>query len=223
LKHESSEPAHQQASPPEPPFIQPTLASGSARLPPDGLNVPVGERHPLAFLAAAGIGLLLLGLLSASAYFYSHRGSDLAELAALPSSNKPPAVASVMPRAASHLPPSEAMQAQASPPASSAAVPPAAGNPGENPPARTKQAERKRTRQSATHAQRNAENRSGFRAEFRNIFGQTLETRIYASEKMRERALARWREDKAIIEPNGTLNEKYVVKHKPSPMPGFDH
>ncbi len=228
LQHEPSAARPDPQASADTPFIQPTPVSGVGDVRPNAFNLAPPE-HDLIDLTvrAAPIALgiiLLLGLLIGGAYYYTHRGHELAELAVLPPPLVPkdtpqaPAPGAATPAAGNAPAPSDATPpatAASSTESESSAEPPPKGKPGAR--------DRARSKQPALRLQRNMENRSGYRAEFKNIFDQTLETRVYASEKIRRKALERWREDKTIIEPNGALNDKYVVKHQPSPMPGFEY
>lgn len=57
--------------------------------------------------------------------------------------------------------------------------------------------------------------------EFKRTWGPVLEERVYPSREMSQRAQALWHREGKILEPNGKINETYVVKPKTfSPIPG---
>jgi|GEM_PF-1959976 len=61
----------------------------------------------------------------------------------------------------------------------------------------------------------------GYVVTFKRVWGQVVEERIYPSSEMSRRALELWRREGKILEPNGKINEAYVVKPKTfSPIPG---
>ena len=56
---------------------------------------------------------------------------------------------------------------------------------------------------------------------FRRNWGPVLEERVYSSEEMSRRARELWQREGKILEPNGRINETYVVKPKGfTPIPG---
>jgi hypothetical protein len=56
---------------------------------------------------------------------------------------------------------------------------------------------------------------------FRRNWGPVLEERVYSSEEMSQRARELWQREGKILEPNGGINESYVVKPKAfTPIPG---
>lgn len=62
---------------------------------------------------------------------------------------------------------------------------------------------------------------SGYKVAFKVGFGQLAETRTYPSKQMRNRALELWTLEQKILEPDGTVNDKYVLKEAEfSPIPG---
>lgn len=62
---------------------------------------------------------------------------------------------------------------------------------------------------------------SGYKVAFRVGFGQLAETRTYPSKQMRNRALELWTLEQKILEPDGTVNDKYVFKEDEfNPIPG---
>ena len=62
---------------------------------------------------------------------------------------------------------------------------------------------------------------TGYKVAFRVGFGQLAETRTYPSKQMRNRALELWTLEQKILEPDGTVNDKYVLKKAEfSPIPG---
>ena len=62
---------------------------------------------------------------------------------------------------------------------------------------------------------------SGYKVAFKVGFGQLAETRTYPSKQMRNRALELWTLEQKILEPDGTVNDKYVLKEAEfRPIPG---
>lgn len=62
---------------------------------------------------------------------------------------------------------------------------------------------------------------SGYKVAFKVGFGQLAATRTYPSKQMRNRALELWTLEQKILEPDGTVNDKYVRKEAEfSPIPG---
>jgi len=53
-------------------------------------------------------------------------------------------------------------------------------------------------------------------ATFKGAFGITVEKRSYHSEQMKQKALDLWEREKKILEPDGSINDKYVLKPKPA-------
>jgi hypothetical protein len=63
----------------------------------------------------------------------------------------------------------------------------------------------------------------GYVVTFKRVWGQVVEERIYPSGEMSRRALELWHREGKILEPNGKINETYVVKPKTfSPIPGHE-
>ena len=62
-----------------------------------------------------------------------------------------------------------------------------------------------------------------YHAQFKGAFGLVLlEERRYHSAEMKQKALELWDKEQKILEPDGTINDKYVVKpQKPRGIPGF--
>jgi len=61
----------------------------------------------------------------------------------------------------------------------------------------------------------------GYKVAFKVGFGQLVETRTYPSKQMRNRALELWTLEQKILEPDGTVNDRYVLKENEfSPIPG---
>lgn len=59
------------------------------------------------------------------------------------------------------------------------------------------------------------------KAIFRRIFGIVVTERSYPTEEMKQRALDLWTREQKILEPNGSINTKYVLKPETfSPIPG---
>ena len=57
---------------------------------------------------------------------------------------------------------------------------------------------------------------------FKRFWGPVLEERVYPNRKMTSRARTLWDREGKILEADGTINDKYVVKPKTfSPIPGF--
>ena len=65
-----------------------------------------------------------------------------------------------------------------------------------------------------------AQSMDNFQAMFQGAFGRVVEKRSYPSEEMKLRALGLWAAEWKILEPDGTINEKYVVKPKFNPLLG---
>lgn len=62
---------------------------------------------------------------------------------------------------------------------------------------------------------------TGYKVAFKVGFGQLAETRTYPSKQMRNRALELWTLEQKILEPDGTVNDKYVLKEAEfRPIPG---
>lgn len=62
---------------------------------------------------------------------------------------------------------------------------------------------------------------TGYKVAFKVGFGQLVETRTYPSKQMRNRALELWTLEQKILEPDGTVNDKYVLKEDEfRPIPG---
>jgi|GEM_PF-6488931 len=59
-----------------------------------------------------------------------------------------------------------------------------------------------------------------YKASFKRIFGRVVEERTYANEAMKQRALRLWAREQVILEPDGSLNDKYAIKPEFSPIPG---
>jgi hypothetical protein len=56
---------------------------------------------------------------------------------------------------------------------------------------------------------------------FRRNWGPVLEERVYGSEEMSRRARQLWQREGKILEPNGRINDTYIVKPKTfTPIPG---
>ena len=62
----------------------------------------------------------------------------------------------------------------------------------------------------------NAQPEAVYEAKFKGVFGITIEERLYPTEEMRENALELWASERKILEPDGTINEKHVVKQPES-------
>lgn len=60
----------------------------------------------------------------------------------------------------------------------------------------------------------------GYKAQFRQLFGMKVIERTYPSMAMKQRALQLWTREQKILEPDGTINDKYAPKAAPSPIPG---
>lgn len=57
---------------------------------------------------------------------------------------------------------------------------------------------------------------------FKRFWGPVLEERVYPNRKMTKRARTLWDREGKILEADGTINDKYVVKPKTfAPIPGF--
>jgi hypothetical protein len=57
---------------------------------------------------------------------------------------------------------------------------------------------------------------------FKRFWGPVLEERVYPNRKMTRRARILWDSEGKILEADGTINDKYVVKPKTfAPIPGF--
>lgn len=57
---------------------------------------------------------------------------------------------------------------------------------------------------------------------FKRFWGPVLEERVYPNRKMTRRARTLWDREGKILEADGTINDKYVVKPKTfAPIPGF--
>ena len=57
---------------------------------------------------------------------------------------------------------------------------------------------------------------------FKRFWGPVLEERVYPNRKMTRRARMLWDREGKILEADGTINDKYVVKPKTfAPIPGF--
>lgn len=65
-------------------------------------------------------------------------------------------------------------------------------------------------------AQHDAEHApKGYHVSFKGPFGITVEKRTYPTEQMRQQALDLWDREKKILEPDGSINDKYVLRSKP--------
>ena len=66
-----------------------------------------------------------------------------------------------------------------------------------------------------------AESNERYQANFNLALGVIVETRTYPSKKMKQRAMELWATEKKILEPDGSINDKYVLKKSDfSPIPG---
>ena len=66
-----------------------------------------------------------------------------------------------------------------------------------------------------------AESGESYPANFNLALGVIVETRTYPSKKMKQRAMELWASEKKILEPDGSINDKYVLKKSDfSPIPG---
>jgi hypothetical protein len=59
-----------------------------------------------------------------------------------------------------------------------------------------------------------------YKAQFRQLFGMVIIERTYPSMAMKQRALNLWTREQKILEPDGSINDKYAPKRKASPIPG---
>jgi hypothetical protein len=59
-----------------------------------------------------------------------------------------------------------------------------------------------------------------YKAQFRQLFGMKVIERTYPSMAMKQRALKLWTREQKILEPDGTINDKYAPQPQPSPIPG---
>jgi hypothetical protein len=62
---------------------------------------------------------------------------------------------------------------------------------------------------------------NGYVAKFKGAFGKVVERRSYPTEEMRQQALDLWHRELKILEPDGSINDKYVPKKQGfCPIPG---
>lgn len=59
-----------------------------------------------------------------------------------------------------------------------------------------------------------------YKAQFRQLFGMVVIERTYPSMAMKQRALRLWAREQKILEPDGSINDKYAPERKASPIPG---
>jgi ribosomal protein L40E len=59
-----------------------------------------------------------------------------------------------------------------------------------------------------------------YKAQFRQLFGMVVIERTYPSMAMKQRALRLWTREQKILEPDGSINDKYAPQRKASPIPG---
>jgi hypothetical protein len=59
-----------------------------------------------------------------------------------------------------------------------------------------------------------------YKAQFRQLFGMKVIERTYPSMAMKQRALKLWTREQKILEPDGSINDKYAPARQPSPIPG---
>lgn len=60
-----------------------------------------------------------------------------------------------------------------------------------------------------------------FTVSFELAFGIVVESRTYPTLQMKRKALDLWKRERKILEPDGTINEKYVLRpQSPGPIPG---
>jgi ribosomal protein L40E len=62
--------------------------------------------------------------------------------------------------------------------------------------------------------------RQAYKAQFRQLFGLKVIERTYPTMEMKQRALQLWTREQKILEPDGTINDKYAPKPTSSPIPG---
>lgn len=56
----------------------------------------------------------------------------------------------------------------------------------------------------------------GYKAQFKQLFGMVIIERTYPSMAMKQRALNLWAREQKILEPDGSINNKYAPKREPS-------
>jgi len=66
----------------------------------------------------------------------------------------------------------------------------------------------------ATHDETAGSSPQQHHVTFKGPFGIPVEKRNYPSEQMKQKALDLWDREKKILEPDGSINDKYVVKQK---------
>jgi hypothetical protein len=59
-----------------------------------------------------------------------------------------------------------------------------------------------------------------YKAQFRQLFGMKVIERTYPSMAMKQRALKLWTREQKILEPDGSVNDKYAPQPQASPIPG---
>ena len=59
---------------------------------------------------------------------------------------------------------------------------------------------------------------AGFEAKFKGAFGLTVEKRTYRTAEMKHKALNLWDKERKLLEPDGTINEKYTIQPQSSGM-----
>jgi len=59
---------------------------------------------------------------------------------------------------------------------------------------------------------------AGFEAKFKGAFGLTVEKRTYRTAEMKQKALNLWDKERKLLEPDGTINEKYTIQPQSSGM-----
>lgn len=57
--------------------------------------------------------------------------------------------------------------------------------------------------------------------EFRKFASGVVERRTYPSAEMCDQAQKMWRDGFRLLEPDGSINEKYVIRKEPARIPGF--
>ena len=59
---------------------------------------------------------------------------------------------------------------------------------------------------------------AGFEAKFKGAFGLTVEKRTYRTAEMKHKALNLWDKERKLLEPDGSINEKYTIQPQSSGM-----
>ena len=167
----------------------------------------------------------LLAVMSGGTYYFTHRSSNIAEIVALErlagtANTSPPsntAEISSPERNAGGYSPMEQLPASAKTAAPDTPNSKIVAVPGstQSQPAATAHPHARHVLPLKAKAAK-----SRFKAKFKDVFGQVVETRVYPSRKMWRQAHELWDRERIILEPDGSLTEKNIAPSNPSLIPG---